>query len=144
MDEAARTSRRRGASSPARCPRSSTSRGSPSCAAGYDEAAATLREARRIDPSNAAVLVNLANAEARAGRVDEAIASYREALRAGSPVDYLAHNGLGAALMRRGESADAIEHFREALRLRPGYAGAQANLERALKAGSDALPRPSP
>ena len=110
----------------------------------YDEAAATLRAARRIDPSNAAVLINLANAEARAGRVDEAIAAYREALRAGSPVDYLAHNGLGAALMRRGESADAIEHFREALRLRPGYAGAQANLERALKAGGDAAPRPSP
>ena len=37
--------------------------------------------------------------------------------------------------MRRGvaaESAEAIEHFREALRLKPGYEHARVNLERAL------------
>jgi tetratricopeptide (TPR) repeat protein len=101
------------------------------------EAAATLREARRVAPSNAAVLVNLANAEARAGRVEEAIAAYREALAAGSSVDYLAHNGLGAALVRKGALADGIAHFREAVRLRPDYAAAGTNLERALKTASE-------
>ncbi len=97
-----------------------------------DAAAAALRSAVRIDPANAAALINLATVDARAGRVDDAIASYREALRIGSPGDTLAHNGLGAALMRRGDAAEAIGHFREALRLRPGYEHARANLERAL------------
>jgi Flp pilus assembly protein TadD len=69
--------------------------------------------------------------------VDEAIAAYREALLVGSPGDYLAHNGLGAALMRRGrasDAGDAVEHFREALRLKPDYEHARANLERATSA----------
>jgi Flp pilus assembly protein TadD len=51
----------------------------------------------------------------------------------GSPGDYLAHNGLSAALMRSGDAAEAIEHFREALRLKPGYEHARANLENGKK-----------
>ncbi|MEO8055769.1 MAG: tetratricopeptide repeat protein, partial [Acidobacteriota bacterium] len=100
-----------------------------------DEAPALLRAALRVDPANAAALINLAKADARAGRTDEAIASYREALRLGSPGDYLAHNGLGVVLMLQGKEAEAVEHFRESLRLKPDYASARANLDRALAGG---------
>ncbi len=104
----------------------------------FDRAPALLREAVGVDPKNAAAWINLGNAEARAGRVDDAVAAYREALRLGSPGDAFAHNGLGAALMRKGEPEEAIAHFREAVRLRPDYASARTNLERALSARAPA------
>jgi tetratricopeptide (TPR) repeat protein len=97
-----------------------------------DEAAARLRAARRIDPADTLVLINLATINTKAGRFDEAVAEYREALRLGSPDDYMAHNGLGAALMGQGKGTEAVEHFREALRLKPDYSHARDNLERAL------------
>ena len=42
------------------------------------------------------------------------------------------HNDLGVALARQGHREEAIQHFREALRIDPGLAAAQANLARAL------------
>ena len=78
------------------------------------------------------MLINLGTVSTKAGWLDEAVTSYEEALRLGSPGDYLAHNGLGVALMGRKSTAEAVEHFREALRLRPDYEYARANLERAL------------
>jgi Flp pilus assembly protein TadD len=50
-----------------------------------------------------------------------------------------AHNGLGVALVYRGDIKGAIGHFREALRLDPSHAGVRANLERleAMKDGLD-------
>ncbi len=97
-----------------------------------DAAAARLRAAAAIDPADTAVLINLGTVSTKAGRLDEAVAAYGEALRLGSSEDYLAHNGLGVALMRGGSPGKAVEHFREALRLRPDYEYARANLERAL------------
>ncbi len=48
-----------------------------------------------------------------------------------NPEDPLAHNNLGLILARRGTRADAVFHFREALRLDPGYAAAAENLRSA-------------
>jgi protein O-mannosyl-transferase len=104
------------------------------------EAAAHLRAAAKVDPEDRAVLVNLATVNTKLGNLDEAIAGYTEALRLGSSDDYLAHNGLGVALMQQGRVAEAAGHFREALRLRPGYDYARANLERALAALGPAPP----
>ena len=97
-----------------------------------DEAASELRSALALDPANTTVLVNLGTVYTKAGRYDEAIGAYRDALRHPSPADYLAHNGLGVALIRQGRRLEAVEEFREALRLKPDYWMAQANLERAL------------
>jgi len=102
-----------------------------------DAAAARLRAALRVDPAETTVLINLGTVSTKAGRLEEAITSYEKALRLGSSGDYLAHNGLGVALMRRGSTAEAIEQFREALRLRPDYEYARANLERALAAANE-------
>ena len=109
----------------------------------FDAAAARLRAALGVDPRDTTALINLGTVSTKAGRLDEAISSYEEALRLGSSGDYLAHNGLGVALMRRGSAAEAVEQFREALRLRPDYEFARANLERALSAANGPGRRPS-
>lgn len=45
----------------------------------------------------------------------------------------LAHDGLGFALARQGRLDEAIAHYSEALRIKPGYAKARYNLEHALR-----------
>jgi len=51
------------------------------------------------------------------------------------PDNFRAHNNLGATLASRGEYAEAIREFREALRLKPEYAKeTRGNLERAIHA----------
>ncbi|MDD5562538.1 MAG: tetratricopeptide repeat protein [Thermoanaerobaculaceae bacterium] len=99
-----------------------------------DEAASELRQALAVDPADPTVLVNLGTVCTKAGRYEDAIGAYRDALRHPSPDDYLAHNGLGVALIRQGRRTEAVEEFREALRLKPDYWMARANLERALAA----------
>ena len=46
--------------------------------------------------------------------------------------NYVAHNNLGLALAGQGKIDEAIEHYNEALRLRPNYATARTNLGAAL------------
>jgi tetratricopeptide (TPR) repeat protein len=98
------------------------------------EAAARLRAAYAVDPSDVAVLVNLATVDVKLGHPDAAIPLYEEALRLGTAQAHLAHNGLGVALMNQGRVSEAAGHFREALRLKPDYDFARANLDRALAA----------
>jgi tetratricopeptide (TPR) repeat protein len=98
------------------------------------EAATRLRAAYAIDPTDRAVLVNLATVEVKLGHPAAAIPLYEEALRLGTSEAHLAHNGLGVALMGQGRTAEAAQEFREALRLKPDYDYARANLERALAA----------
>jgi len=47
--------------------------------------------------------------------------------------NYLAHNNLGVALEAEGRFDAAIEQYREALRIKPDYDHARANLARALR-----------
>ena len=101
---------------------------------GLGEAAARLRAAYAIDPRDSSVLVNLATVELKLGRTETAIPLYEEALRVGTSDAHLAQNGLGVAYMRLGRPLEAVERFREALRLKPDYDFARANLERALAA----------
>jgi Flp pilus assembly protein TadD len=44
-----------------------------------------------------------------------------------------AHNNLGVALARQGKINEAIAHFSEAVRLKPDYMQARANLQFALQ-----------
>ena len=98
------------------------------------EAAARLREAYRLEPADAAVLVNLATVEVKLGHPDAAVPLYEQALGLGVAQAHIAQNGLGVALMKQGKVAEAAGHFREALRLKPDYEFARANLDRALAA----------
>jgi hypothetical protein len=47
--------------------------------------------------------------------------------------NYLAHNGLGNALNKKDQIAEAISQYQEALRLKPDYAAARNNHAHALK-----------
>jgi Flp pilus assembly protein TadD len=46
--------------------------------------------------------------------------------------NYLAHDSLGVALLKDGWTAEAVDHLREAVRLRPDYTRAYSNLAGAL------------
>jgi thiol-disulfide isomerase/thioredoxin len=67
-----------------------------------------------------------------AGREDEALRSFREAVRLDDE-HARAHNNLGRILMGRGRLDPAIEHFERALALEPELEPAQQNLRTALR-----------
>lgn len=96
----------------------------------HDEAAkhyALALASSRTDAS----CINAGNAALRAGKIDEAIAFYREALRL-NPNSSQARHNLGFALMQQRKFDDAIAELRQALQLNPGYVDAYHNLGIAL------------
>jgi len=78
-------------------------------------------------PEDAAAHLNLGNALARLGRLDEAFGSYRRALEV-DPAFAEAHNNLGELLLERGRAGEALLSCQQALRLRPDLAQAHQNL----------------
>ncbi len=84
---------------------------------------------RNDDP---AMHSNLGNALKGLGRLDEAMASYRQAIALRS--DFAdAHCNLGIVLKERGELNEAIASYRRALAIRPDYVEAHNNLGNALR-----------
>ncbi len=65
------------------------------------------------------------------GRIEEALAHYREALRINPAAD-TAHYNLGNALLQQGRAADAIAEYAAALKINPAYAEACNNLGNGL------------
>src|SRR5215472_2749680 len=82
-------------------------------------------------PEDAAAHLNLGNALARLGRLDEAFASYRRALDI-DPAFAEAHNSLGELLLERGRAEEALISCQQALRIRPDLAQAHRNLGKVL------------
>lgn len=91
------------------------------------EAAASLQEAIRLRPDQAAPHTNLGNVWRLMGRLDDAVAAFHEALRR-EPGLADAHNNLGLSLMKQGRLAEATAGFRQALSLCPRYCTAASNL----------------
>jgi tetratricopeptide (TPR) repeat protein len=81
--------------------------------------------------TNEVAETGLGLALADAGRHEEAIAHFIEALRI-NPAYAFAHNDLGAELRRQRQTDEAIRHLSEALRLRPDFPEAANNLGNAL------------
>jgi protein O-mannosyl-transferase len=77
-------------------------------------------------PANPYPFNNLGIALVNAGRRDEAIARFQEALRL-DPAYAEARNNLGLALINSGRVPEAIAEYGELLRTKPGFAEAQAN-----------------
>jgi tetratricopeptide (TPR) repeat protein len=103
-----------------------------------DHARATELIGRAIagNPDNATYHANLAEAYRAMGRLEQAVASCRAALRL-RPHYREAANNLGLALLGQGKTDDAIAQFREAFRLKPDYAMACNNLGNALRLHGD-------
>jgi hypothetical protein len=80
-----------------------------------------------VTQGNSFMYYNLGVALSAAGRPDEAIAAYREALRI-SPVEPDANYNLAVTLGKRGDQDAAIEQYLLALRLDPDNASAHNNL----------------
>jgi tetratricopeptide (TPR) repeat protein len=108
----------------------------------FREAAETLeaavaagREASRLKPGYSEAH-NVGIALTNQGKLDEAIAEYRESIRL-KPDDAVAHYNLGTALNNQGRRDEAGAPFRQAIRLRPDYAEAYCNLADVLKGQGD-------
>jgi Flp pilus assembly protein TadD len=82
----------------------------------------------RIATTNANAHGALGLALATAGKLDEALPHFQEAVRFG-PDNPSAHLNLGRALAAQGKSEEAVQQLREALRLRPNYPQAQQALQ---------------
>lgn len=79
---------------------------------------ASIERAAQLNPRSANVQIHVANVEARSGRHDQAIETYRRAivLNPELPAGYL---GLGNTLKTVGRQAEAVEAYRRATVLRP-------------------------
>jgi tetratricopeptide (TPR) repeat protein len=82
---------------------------------------------RRAPSGAAAEHVNLGNALARQGRLEEASASYERALALDADLAE-AHNNLGTVLLERGRREQALKRYQLAIAASAGYAEAHENL----------------
>jgi protein O-mannosyl-transferase len=78
-------------------------------------------------PNNPRAYNGLGLALWQAGRVQEAIGCYEQALRI-KPNFAEAHNSFGNALLQLGKVQDAMGHYEQALRIKPNFAEAHYNL----------------
>jgi tetratricopeptide (TPR) repeat protein/tRNA A-37 threonylcarbamoyl transferase component Bud32 len=97
-----------------------------------EQAAAVLRQAQRHHPQRFWINYELAYTLYLREQWEDAIRFYTTAL-ALRPQSPLVHNGLGAALPKKGAVDEAIAVCNEAIRLKPDYALAYNNLGIALK-----------
>jgi tetratricopeptide (TPR) repeat protein len=84
-----------------------------------------------LDPKDAPAHNNLGLAFYKQGKLDEAIACYRQAVKL-DPKNALAHYNLGNALSEQGKLDEAIACYRQAIKLDPKFAPAHYNLGNAL------------
>jgi tetratricopeptide (TPR) repeat protein len=82
-------------------------------------------------PNNPRAHNNLGLALFEAGRIQEAVVQYEQALRI-NPESAEAHNNLAFALFKLGRVPEALDHFQQAIRVKPNYAEAHYNLGLAL------------
>jgi tetratricopeptide (TPR) repeat protein len=94
---------------------------------GDDRAAAEALAAALRSQESPELRHRLGNCLLRLGRVEDAIAELRAAIRL-DPGFAEAHNDLAGALVRLGDRDAAMPHLREAVRVRPDFAEARASL----------------
>ena len=103
-------------------------------AGNYQEAEQLYLSAIEQNPDNALLYFNLGNAQAKQGKVEEAIQSYMEFRGlAESPEDKAkAEYNIGTLLTETQKWKPAATHFKNALKLNPGDVDAKHNYEQAL------------
>jgi len=86
----------------------------------------------RLKPDDPGAHNNLGNALCAQGKLSEAIAEFRVALRL-KPDDAMTHSNFGIALKEQGKLEEAIAEYRSAVRLKPDSAEAHCNLGQVLR-----------
>lgn len=99
----------------------------------YRSDATIWRDTVAKRPGNAAARDNYGNILAQAGRLEEALTQYEEAIRL-EPGYAEAHNDFGLALARAGRLPQAIAHYEQALRINPALPDVHNNLGNTLRA----------
>lgn len=96
-----------------------------------DEAAASFSRALEINPNYASARANLGAVYEQQGRTEDAAAAYLAALQSMSDKTMGAqlHFKLGKLAAKSGDSRGAVQHYREALMLRPDFGPAQQALK---------------
>lgn len=84
----------------------------------FEAALTSYRLAQRDHPQDASILVNIAIAYSKTGRLEDAIRSYRRALDL-APGQSGAHYGLSFLLLKRGDRAGAMTHLQAFLSSAP-------------------------
>ena len=103
----------------------------------WKDSTALLEHALAVTSGNYVAHNNLGLLLADEGRIGEAIAHYKEAVRI-EPKFYEALNNLGVAFEKEGLPSEAIAQFKEAVRVKPDYYEAHNNLAVLLgKAGQN-------
>ena len=100
---------------------------------GYPEAISELKEAVRLDPSNANAHNDLGLALKRNGDLSGAADQFRQALRL-NPKLASAYSNLGNILYARRDYRGAVEQYRAALQIQPNNADIHMNLGSAFDA----------
>jgi tetratricopeptide (TPR) repeat protein len=85
------------------------------------------------DPDNLQSLNSRSSALYKLDKKDDAYATIQEALNQ-DPENAHTHTNLGWSLLEMGQHKKSLEHFREALKINPGYEFAKAGMVEALKA----------
>ena len=98
----------------------------------YHEAVTSFRLALRENPTDAAVLQQIAIAYTRIGMTEEAARTYRAVLQ-NDPKASGAHYGLAFLLLREGRADEASRHLRTFLEVAPRTAEASRHIEHARK-----------
>jgi choline-sulfatase len=99
----------------------------------FDEAAATLRDAERVEPDNPVVSANRGVVLADAGRASDAIQFLQRAVTL-APDFHEARFNLARAFARAGQRTDAAREAEELLRRLPTSAPQRTEIERLLRA----------
>jgi tetratricopeptide (TPR) repeat protein len=102
-------------------------------AARRTEAVRFFTAAVAIRPTNAMAHANLGGVLRAQGKLEDAVAEYRTAIRLNRDVDWF-HNNLALALQDQGKLDEAITEYRAAIRIWPDSATAHGNLAVALQA----------
>ena len=100
--------------------------------AAYRDELSLWQDAVVHQPHDPTVQTNLGTQLAEAGRLEEAILHFEEAVRL-DPDSRQAHYNLARALEQSARPQDAIEHYHASLRLRPDDAASHYNLGRLLE-----------
>jgi tetratricopeptide (TPR) repeat protein len=108
----------------------------------FDEALIRFRKALELRPDYGLAHNNLGGVLFKLGRLDEAERHLSDAVRFDAD-NAEARDNLGRLLAERGRTAQAIEQFREAGRLRPGWAAPYAEAAWLLAAGDDSVRNPA-